>query len=55
MFEVRIMNNNESVYFNKYGEIIGRGYDGHNHYEQVIFDSQQIEAIKLIIQECNKK
>ena len=29
------MNNNESVYFNKYGEIIGRGYDGHNHYEQV--------------------
>lgn len=49
------MNANESVYFNKYGEIIGRGYDGHNHYEQVIFDSQQIEAIKLIIQECNKK
>lgn len=43
------MDTNNSVYFNEYGEIVGRGYDGQNEYEYTIFDRQQIEAIKLII------
>lgn len=46
--------NNKSVYFNQYGEIVGKGYDGKNYYEQIVFDIQQIEAIKLIIQGYNK-
>lgn len=49
------MSSNESVYFNQYGEIVGKGFDGKNHYEQVIFDSRQVEAIELIIQKCKER
>lgn len=47
------MSDNKSVYFNEYGEIVGRGYDGHNEFERIVFTGQQVEAIKLIIQEYN--
>lgn len=47
------MSSNESVYFNQYGEIVGRVYDGQSEFEQIIFDAQQVEAIKLIIQKCS--
>lgn len=49
------MDANNSVYFNEYGEIVGRGYDDQNEYEYTIFDRQQIEAIKLLIQKYSDK
>lgn len=50
-----IMNSDNSVHFNEYNEIVGRGYDGKNEYEYTIFDRQQIEAINLLIQKYNDK
>lgn len=49
------MNSDNLVHFNEHNEIIGRGYDGENEYLYTIFDKQQIEAIKLIIQKYNEK
>ena len=49
------MNNKSQVHFNKYGEIIGKGYDGENEYEYKVFNRQQIEAIKLLIQKYSGK
>ena len=43
--------NNKSVYFNQYGEIVGKGYDGKNEFEEVLLNRQQIAAIELIIRE----
>ena len=47
------MMNNKSVYFNQYGEIVGKGYDGKNEFEEVLLNRQQIAAIELVIQKCN--
>lgn len=52
MFEVQMMNN-KSVYFNQYGEIVGKGYDGKNEFEKVLLNRQQIAAIELVIQKYN--
>lgn len=49
------MNSDNSVHFNEYNEIVGRGYDGKNEYEYTIFDRQQVEAINLLIQKYNDK
>lgn len=49
------MSTNGSVRFNEYNEIVGKRYDGKNEYLYTIFDRQQIEAIKLIIQKYNEK
>lgn len=46
---------NKSVYFNEYGEAVGKGFDGTNFYEQVILSSQQVEAIKLLIQKYTRQ
>lgn len=53
MFEVCKMNKSNSVYFNEHNEVVGKGFDGKNKYEYVIFNQQQIEAIQLIIQKCS--
>lgn len=45
--------NNKSVYFNQHGEIVGKGYDGKNEFEEVLLNRQQIAAIELIIQKYN--
>lgn len=55
MFEVTMMNEHKNVYFNQYGDVSSKEYDGRNHYEQVIFSSRQVEAIKLIIEKCNER
>lgn len=47
------MMNNKSVYFNQYGEIVGKGYDGKNEFEKVLLNRQQIAAIELVIQKYN--
>lgn len=51
------MDKNSSVYFNEQGEAIGKGFDGtpDNLFavERVLFDAQQVKAIKLIIQKYN--
>lgn len=44
------MGKNSSIYCNEHGEIVGKGVDGKNKYEYVIFNQQQVEAIKLLIQ-----
>lgn len=49
------MSDNESIYFNKYGEIVGKGYDGQNHYEQVILNLQQVKAIEMVIEKYNEQ
>lgn len=49
------MSANEPIYFNACGEIVGKGYDGKNPYEQVVFNAQQVKAIKMIIEKCNEQ
>lgn len=49
------MSADKSVHFNQYGEIVAQGYDGRNEFEQIIFDVQQVKAIRLIIQEYNEQ
>ncbi len=46
------MGEQKNVYFNQHGEVVSRGYDGRNHYEQIVFNLRQVEAIKLIIEKC---
>ncbi|WP_270367729.1 hypothetical protein [Limosilactobacillus fermentum] len=49
------MGEQKNVYFNQHGEVVGRGYDGRSHYEQIVLNLQQVEAIKLIIEKCSDK
>lgn len=49
------MGEQKNVYFNQHGEVVGRGYDGRNHYEQIVFNLRQVEAIKLLIQKYSDK
>lgn len=49
------MGEQKNVYFNQHGEVVSRGYDGRNHYEQIVLDLRQVEAIKLIIEKCSDK
>ncbi len=49
------MGEQKNVYFNQHGEVVSRGYDGRNHYEQIVFNLRQVEAIKLIIEKCSDK
>lgn len=49
------MGEQKNVYFNQHGEVVSRGYDGRNHYEQIVFNLRQVEAIKLIIEKCNEQ
>lgn len=44
------MGEQKNVYFNQHGEVVGRGYDGRSHYEKIVLNLQQVEAIKLIIE-----
>lgn len=36
-------------------EEVSRGYDGRNHYEQIVLNLRQVEVIKLIIEKCNEQ
>lgn len=49
------MGEQKNVYFNQHGEVVSRGYDGRNHYEQIAFNLRQVEAIKLIIEKYGSK
>lgn len=49
------MGEQKNVYFNQHGEVVSRGYDGRNHYEQIVFNLRQVEAIKLLIQKYSDK
>ena len=49
------MGEQKNVYFNQHGEVVSRGYDGRNHYEQIVLNLRQVEAIKLIIQKYSGK
>ena len=49
------MGEQKNVYFNQHGEVVSRGYDGRNHYEQIVFNLRQVEAIKLIIEKYSGK
>lgn len=49
------MGEQKNVYFNQHGEVVSRGYDGRNHYEQIVFNLRQVEAIKLIIEKYGDK
>lgn len=49
------MGEQKNVYFNQHGEVVSREYDGRNHYEQIVFNLRQVEAIKLIIEKYSGK
>ena len=44
------MSSDKWLHFDDLGQVIGNNNDGYNEYDYVVFDHNQVEAIKLIIQ-----
>lgn len=43
------MSSDKRLHFDDLGQVIGHNNDGRNEYDYVVFDHNQVEAIKLII------
>lgn len=49
------MSSDKQLHFDDLDQVIGHNNDGRNEYDYVVFDHNQVEAIKLIMQKMVKE